>query len=66
MTDLDILKRKIQLKQQAIDVIKEEIIDLKLNQAIIIKKRRLEKQINKGFDSVLSRKLDCINYLIEN
>jgi hypothetical protein len=65
MTELQTIKRKIQLKRQAIEVIKDDIIDLRFNQILIIQKGRLEKQINKTFDLTLSRKLDAIQVLLD-
>jgi hypothetical protein len=66
MDDLRIIKRKIYLKRQGRNLIGDEIIDLQIQMALVVHKSRLEAQIGANFDSVLSRKLDCINYLIEN
>jgi hypothetical protein len=66
MNELQTIQRKIQLKRQGRDLIGDEIIDLQIRKALVVYKSRLEAQISTNFDPVLSRKLDCINYLIEN
>ena len=60
------LKRRIHLKRQAIPLIKREIIDLQTRLALLVLKDHFEKQIGEKFDPTLSRKLDCITYLLEN
>jgi hypothetical protein len=66
MNKQQILKRKIQLKKQAVKVIKSDIIGLNQQLALIYIKEHFEKQIGDGFDPVLSRKLDCLDYLLDN
>ncbi len=65
MTELEILKRKLVLKKQAVNLINEEVRDLQILLVLHRIKRHLEAKINQAFDPVLSRKLDCLNYLIE-
>ena len=77
MTPEKILKRKIQLKGQhlelitaehreLIDKIKGERKSLIYKLALVGLKDTLEGQIKARFDPVLSRKLDCVIYLLEN
>jgi len=66
MTKIEILKRKIQLKGQALKLIKEERRELIYKLALIGLKEVLEAQIETKFDPVLSCKLDCITYLLEH
>lgn len=66
MNQVEVIKRQIRLKRQALTLIKQEITDLQLRLVLVIMKGRLENQTDKGFDPALSRKLDCINYLLEN
>lgn len=66
MTEKEILKRKIQLKDQALKLIKAERRELIYRLALRGLKGTLEAQVKATFDPVLSQKLDCINYLLEN
>lgn len=66
MTEKEILKRKIQLNGQHLKLIKAERRELIYKLALMGLKETLEAQIKKKFDPILSRKLDCINYLLEN
>ena len=66
MNDQQILKRKIKLKRQARDLIRDEIFELQSRYALIILKNRYEGQIGDSYNPDLSRQLDCINYLLEN
>lgn len=67
MKEREIISRKIVLKQQDICLIKDEIEDLRSRSSLLSLKERFEDKLNENdFDSVLSRKLDCIQYLLEN
>jgi len=66
MTAQETLKRKIQLKGQHIKLIKAERRELIYRLALMGLKEALEAQIKTKFDRVLSRKLDCITYLVEH
>ena len=67
MNEREIIDRKIVLKQQAICLIKDEIEDLRSRSSLLDLKERLEDKLNEnGFNSVLSQKLECIQYLLEN
>lgn len=66
MDQLAILKRKILLKKQAVDWINKEARDLQILLALQKIREHFEAKITQPLDPVLSRKLDCINYLIEN
>jgi hypothetical protein len=65
MTELEILKRKLVLKKQAVNLINEEVQDLQILLVLYKIKKHLETKTNQTFDPVLSRKLDCLNYLLE-
>ena len=65
MTEVGVLKRKIVLKRQARELIDEEISELRLKLVLVDFKERLEAKIDNGFDLGVSRKLDCIQFLLE-
>ena len=66
MTEKEILKRKIHLKGQALKLIEAERRELIYRLALMGLKETLEAQKMDKFDPVLSRKLDCVIYLLEN
>ncbi len=67
MLEQQIIGRKIVLKKQAISLLKNEIEELRDKLNLLKMKDRFEKQLKENdFDSVLSLKLDCIQYLLEN
>jgi len=66
MTEKEILKKKIQLKSQALKLIRAERKEHIYRLALIGLKETLEIQIMTKFDSALSRKLDCVIYLLEH
>ena len=66
MNELHIIKRKIELARQGLILSRVEIEELELKYTLLKAKSRLEHQIDGEFDSVLSRRLDCIIYLLEN
>lgn len=66
MTEKEILKRKIQLKDQALKLIKAERRELIYRLALIRLKDILEIRVKAKFDPLLSRKLDCVIYLLEH
>lgn len=66
MTELQTIKRKLLIKRQARRVILEEIRELEFKLILLQMKNNLEAGMPKIFDPNISRKLDCINYLLEN
>ncbi len=66
MSDLQKFKRAIDLKRQAIPLIKAEIMDLEEQFILFRMKERFESKITNEFDPVLSRKLEIIDYLLNN
>ena len=74
MNEKEVIDRKIFLKRQALDLLEKEIVqlnseieDLRDQLSLLSLKGRFEDKLNEsGFDSVLSRKLDCIQYLLEH
>jgi hypothetical protein len=66
MNEIAILKRRLVLKKQAVDLINEEVRDLQILLVLHKIKKHLEAKINQAFDPVLSRRLDCLNYLLDN
>ena len=60
MTELEIIKRKIILKKQAVHIHQDEIKGLKFQEALLREKARLEGKMGKPFDPALSLKLDAI------
>ena len=61
-----IIKRKIQLKGQHLKLIKNEREELKGKLCLVKLKEHYEAQIGESFDPTLSKKLDCIIYLLKN
>jgi len=74
VNEKEVINRKIFLKRQASDLLRQEIAqlnfeieDLRDRLSILRLKGRFEDKLKEhGFDSVLSRKIDCIHYLLEN
>ena len=66
MTEQELLKRKIVLKKQALKLFGNEIEDLEGRLALLKIQQHTEGRMKESFDPILSRKLDCINYLMEN
>lgn len=60
------IKRKIFLKRQVIEVTQAEITDLKFRLSLFSLKDDLEKRIDDREDFLLSQKIDCLNFLLEN
>ena len=65
MDEVATIKRKIRLKRQALPLIKREIVDFQLRLALIKLKDRFERQIE-SYDPLLSQKIDCLTFLLEN
>jgi len=65
MTLEEIEARRRFLHQQARGLIKAEN-DLKIKKALTKIRNLYQGRIGKNFDPVLSHKLDCLNWLIEN
>ena len=66
MNGKETLQRKIILKRQARGLILQEIHDLQIQLALLKICEYFESQISEDSDPILSRKIDCINYLLEN
>lgn len=66
MTETQTIKRKIILKKQAVKVIRGEIAELQFRLFLTQRKIDLEQRMSTDSDPALSRKLDCIIYLLEN
>jgi hypothetical protein len=66
MDEQKLLERKLVLKKQAVNLINEEVRDLQILLVLHKIKKHIETKINQPFDPVLSRKLDCLNYLLDN
>ena len=66
MTEVEIVKRKIVLKRQAIPLIRAEIIEHEERFILLRMRGQLEDQITEPCDPALSAKLDCVIYLLEN
>ena len=66
MNELETIRRKIVLKRQAIPLIRREIVEHEDSFVLLRMRERLEKQIKDDFDPVLSTKLSCLIYLLEN
>lgn len=66
MTEIQIVKRKIFLKSQAVALMREDIKALRFRAILLQVKAELERQITLTFNPVLSRKLDCVVALLED
>jgi hypothetical protein len=64
VTKIEILKRRIELRKQAVPLIKEEILEDQLRLCLLILQGRFEKQIDGGFNQDVSRKLDAVSVLL--
>jgi hypothetical protein len=62
--ELRTLRRKITLKLQAIKLFRLEIRDMRTRLSLLRIRDDLLQQINPEFDSELSRKLDCLDFLL--
>lgn len=65
MDDKEVLKRKIKLKGQAIELFKAERTKMRFKLALMKWEESLEAQIGKEFNSALSKKLECLTYLLD-
>ena len=65
MNEIAFLKRKIKLKKQGVNLINDEVRDLQIFLVLNKIKKHLESKMNKTFDPGLSKKLDCVNYLLD-
>ena len=66
MTELQRLKRAIDLKRQSVPLIRSEIIGMEERFILIRMQTRLESEMGVDFDPALSRKLGCIDFLLNN
>lgn len=66
LTDLSILQRKVKLKNQALILIRAERERLKDRLYLLRMRKYLLKRIGPEFDPLLSRKLDCIDFLLRD
>ena len=66
MNEPEIILRKIKLKNQALTLIKAEIQHLQARLVLLKLKDKFELKIGKSDDPLLSRKLDCVAFLLEN
>jgi len=67
MDESQILERRIFLKKQAVGLFIDDILELQDKSSLFRLKGRLEASIKlDAYDPVLSRKLDCVVYLLEN
>jgi len=60
MTELEVIRRKVVLKRQALKIIRDEIKGLKLREALLREKIRLERKMKEPFDSYLSLRIDAV------
>jgi len=65
MTNVQIKARKLELKKQFFQIRGIDRMD-KIEKAILLGiRKRYEARMNKAFDTDLSKKIDCLNFLIE-
>lgn len=58
------LRRKIKLRGQALRLIRAECEQMKHSLFLLQIRDNLLKQMGSGFDSLLSQKLDCVDFLL--
>jgi hypothetical protein len=66
MNEIEVIKRAIELKQQAIPLIKREVEELQERLFLIKLKDRLEQKAEGASSPTLSRKIDCVQFILEN
>jgi len=66
MDNMKMIRRKILLKRQLLEITRAEITDLEHRLNLVSLKDDLEKQIGYRHDSLLRQKIDCINFLVES
>ena len=66
MNQLEQINRRIELKSQAIELIKGEMADLKVKKILALIRQRYEGELKAEFDPVISHKVDCLTFLVEN
>ena len=66
MNEIEVIKRAIELKQQAIPLIKREVEELQERLFLIKLKDRLEQKAKGASSPTLSRKIDCVQFILEN
>lgn len=65
MTNVEIKARKLELKKQFFQIRGIDRLD-KIERSILLSiRRRYEELMNRVFDPELSKKIDCLTYLIE-
>ena len=64
--ELEVLKRKILLKRQGMALIAAEIKELKFQLALAHIVDHLEQQQCNDFDPLVSRKLECLDFVKNN
>lgn len=65
-TETQVIQRILLIKRQARRVILEKIREHEFKLALVKLKDELEKRMTKEFDPALSRKVNCIIFLLEN
>ena len=64
MDEREVLKRKIKLKTQAIQIIRSEREKLKQRLSLLQIRDNLLKQMNPEFNRELSERLNCVDFLL--
>ncbi len=64
MNEIEFLRRKIFLKGQALKVIRAEREALKDRLSLFQIRENLLGQMGDGFNPVLSKKMDCVDFLL--
>lgn len=65
MTEGEILKQRLKLKQQAVKVMREDIHSLRVRLHLLRLRNRLSARINGKPDRDLSAQLDAVDFLIQ-
>lgn len=65
MDEINLLKRKLVLKKQALKLFIEEIRDLEERLVLLKIKQRAEGRIEENFNPAISRRIDALNFLLE-
>jgi len=65
MTEVQVIRRKIHLKRQAVQLIREDIKALRFRGKLLLMRADLEKQMTATFDQALSHKIDAVISLLD-
>ena len=66
MNEIEAIERAIELKQQAMPLIKQKLEEPQERLFLIKLKDRFEQKAEGASNPTLSRKIDCVQFILEN